>query len=144
MVKEFADQWDNENFKLMRRSDIPPGTKILPGVWALKRKRKVLPGEVYKHKAHWNLDGSKQTEADYSYTYSPNASWPAIRLQLALVLLHFWHTKQIDYVQAFPQAPIEVIQYAELPKGIDIEDVDNPADWCLEVHKNMYGGKSAG
>ena len=144
MVKEFTDQWDNDNFKLKRRSNIPPGTKILPGVWALKRKRKVTTGEVYKHKARWNLDGSKQTPDDYTFTYSPNASWPAIRLQLVLTLLNGWYTKQIDYVQAFPQAPIEVIQHAALPKGITIEGIDKPDDWCLQVHKNVYGGKSAG
>jgi Reverse transcriptase (RNA-dependent DNA polymerase) len=89
--------------------------------------------------------GRVQTDPnDYTYTYSPNASWPAIRLQLVLTLLNGWHTKQIDYVQAFPQAPIEVIQHAALPKGISIEGIGNPDDWCLKVHKNVYGGKSAG
>jgi hypothetical protein len=145
MVKEFQDQWDNGNFVLKQRSEIPSNTRILPGVWAMKRKRKVLTGEVYKHKSRLNLDGSRQIESvDYDQTYSPTASWPAIRLQLALTLVHNWHTRQIDYVQAFPQAPIQVIQYMKIPKGIHIEGVDNPEDWVLEIHKNIYGGKSAG
>ena len=144
MCKEFGDQWDNGNFKLIRRKDLPKGARVLPGVWAFKRKRRVQTGEVYKHKARWNLDGSKQTQEDYTYTYSPNASWPAIRLQLVLTLLHGWHSKQIDYVQAFPQAPIEKIQCAAIPKGINIEGIEDPSQCCLEVVKNVYGGKSAG
>ena len=78
MEKEFIDQWENDNFKLKRRTDIPEGARV---VWAMKRKRKVLTGEVYKHKARMNLDGSKQLEGiDYNQTYSPTASWPAVRL----------------------------------------------------------------
>ena len=46
MVKEFNDQWDNGNFQLKKRSEIPEGARVLPA-----RKRKVLTGEVYKHKA---------------------------------------------------------------------------------------------
>ena len=144
-VKEFGDQWDNGNFLLKRRSEIPADARILPGVWAMKRKRKVLTGEVYKHKARLNLDGSKQVHGlDYDQTYSPTASWPAVRLQMALTLVHNWYTRQIDYVQAFPQAPIQVKQYMKLPRGIAIEGVDNPDDWVLEVCKNVYGGKAAG
>ena len=79
MVKEFKDQWDNGNFELKLRTDIPEGARILPAVWSMKRKRKILTGEVYRHKARMNLDGSKQIEGiDYNATYSPTASWPAV------------------------------------------------------------------
>ena len=54
--KEFVDQWDNGNFELKHKSEIPDDARILPSVWAMKRKRKVLTGEVYKHKARLNLD----------------------------------------------------------------------------------------
>ena len=145
MVKEFTDQWDNGNFELKRRDEIPEDARILPAVWAMKRKRKVLTGEVYKHKARMNLDGSKQIEGiDYNQTYSPTASWPAVRLQLALTLVNNWYTKQIDFVQAFPQAPMLRKQCMKLPKGIAIEGVDNPDEWVLELKKNLYGGKDAG
>ena len=32
----------------------------------------------------------------------------------------------------------------KLPKGIDIEGVDNPSEWVLELKRNLYGGKDAG
>ena len=51
MVKEFNGQWDNGNFKLIEWKQLKRGTPVLPGVWALKRKRRILSGEVYKHKA---------------------------------------------------------------------------------------------
>ena len=35
-------------------------------------------------------------------------------------------------------------QYMKLPKGIQIEGVDNPDEWVLELKKNLYGGKDAG
>ena len=38
MVQEFCDQWNNENFELKRRSEIPEDARILPSVWAMKRK----------------------------------------------------------------------------------------------------------
>jgi hypothetical protein len=32
--------------------------------------------------------------------------------------MHHWHTQQIDYVQAYPQAPMECEMYMELPEGL--------------------------
>jgi hypothetical protein len=120
------------------------GTPVLPGVWALKRKRRILSGEVYKHKARWNLDGSKQVFGrDYDETYSPVAQWPVIRLMLIESLKHNYVTKQLDFVQAFPQAPISKKQFVELPKGLEIEGASN-ATHVFEVLRNIYGGKDAG
>ncbi|KAI2507329.1 hypothetical protein MHU86_7049 [Fragilaria crotonensis] len=42
------------------RSPVPPGTKILPAVWAMKRKCQIATREVFKWKARLNIDGSKQ------------------------------------------------------------------------------------
>ena len=144
MEKELLGQWDNGNFSLKKRSEVPQGKSILPGVWAFKRKREVLTGKVSKHKARWTLDGSKQKFGiDFNKTYSPTANWASIRLLLALSLINNWETRQIDFVQAFPQCKISHEQYVELPKGIDIEGID-PALWVFQLHNNVYGGKDAG
>ena len=120
MVKEIVNQWDNANFKLRLRSELKKGTPILPGMWALKRKCRILSGEVYKHKARWNLDGSKQVFGwDYEETYAPVAQWPVIRLMLIEALKHNYVTKQLDFVQAFPQAPISKKQFFGAAKGCD-------------------------
>ena len=118
MVKEIQDQGDNGNFRLIERKKVPPDKNILPGVWALRRKREVLTQAVKKHKARWNLDGSKQEHGvDFNQTYSPTANWASIRLLLTLTLLNGWHTRQLDFVQAFPQAKISHQQLLSCPRG---------------------------
>ena len=80
---------------------------------------------------------------DYDITYSPTASWPAVRLALGMVLLHGWHAKQVDYVQAYPQAPAVRPMFMEIPKGCEIP-CHNSKDWVLNVSENIYGGKDSG
>jgi len=57
---------------------------------------------------------------------------------------HNWHTKQLDYVLAFPHAPIEKDLYMEVPRGLILEGVNNPIDPVLRLHKNVHGTKNAG
>jgi hypothetical protein len=42
-----------------------------------------------------------------------------------MTTLHGWHTRQLDFVLAFPQAPVEKVLY------------------MLQLHKNVYGQKQA-
>ena len=132
---------DNGNFKLIKRSSLKKGTPVLPGVWALTRKRRILTVEIYKHKACWNLDGSKQVQGrDFNKTYSPTAQWPIIHLLLVNVLINKWKTRQLNFVQAFPKAPVSHKQFVDIPKDINIQGID-ANDWLFEVTKNVYGGK---
>jgi Reverse transcriptase (RNA-dependent DNA polymerase) len=59
---------------------------------------------------------------------------------------HFsWVTRQVDFVLAFPQAPVETDLYMEIPRGfiVDGEDI-NPSDYVLKLVNNLYGQKQAG
>ena len=47
MVKEVQSHTENGVWELVPRSSIPPGTKVLPAVWAMKRKRQIATREVY-------------------------------------------------------------------------------------------------
>ena len=58
---------------------------------------------------------------DCDQTYAPVASRNAIRLVLSMVLVHNWKAIQIDYVQAFPQAPIDRELFMEITKGFDVD-----------------------
>jgi Reverse transcriptase (RNA-dependent DNA polymerase) len=145
MYDEVKGQLDSKVYSVILRSLVPQGVKVLPAVWAMRRKRKSSTGEVYKHKSRLNIGGHKQTEGiDYDQTYSPVVTWPSIRLLLTLTLVNKWHTRQIDFVQAYPQAPIERDMYMEVPKGFDIIDGDPEGDYVLQVHQNIYGQKQAG
>jgi hypothetical protein len=85
----------------------------------MREKRRVLTREIYKWKARMNLDGSKQREGiDYDQTYAPVATWESIRLLLGMVLKNKWKTKQLDYVLAFPQAPVDRECFMKMPLGI--------------------------
>jgi hypothetical protein len=41
MVKEVSSHQDNDHWLLMKRTAIPAGKKVLPAVWAMKRKRRI-------------------------------------------------------------------------------------------------------
>ena len=144
MVKEVRDQMDNKNFDIVLRSSVPKGATILPAVWQMKRKRDIKTGTIKKYKARLNIDGSRmQKGKDFDLTYAPVATWNAIRLVLALVLINGWCTVQLDYVLAFPQAPIERQLYMTMPKGMKIVKGD-PKDYVLKIKRNIYGQKQAG
>jgi hypothetical protein len=55
-----------------------------------------------------------------------------------------WHTKQLDYVQAFPQAPPETQLYTRLPAGIHHDGCVSSASHMMKVLRNVYGSKQAG
>jgi Reverse transcriptase (RNA-dependent DNA polymerase) len=145
MYDEVQGQIDNKVYSPVLRSTVPQNIKVLPAVWIMRRKRKASTGQVYRRKSRLNIGGHKQQEGiDYDQTYSPVVTWPSIRLLLTLTLVNKWATRQIDYIQAYPQAPIERNMYMELPKGFQITDGDPDGDYVLQVHQNIYGQKQAG
>ena len=141
MTKEVEDQMSNGNYSIVKKSQVPKGKIILPAVWQMKRKRDIKTRQVKKYKARLNLDGSKQRKGvHYDQTYAPVTSWKFIRLLLILIVKYNWHSKQIDYVLAFPQAPIERELYMKIPKGFEIESTPGDKDeYVLKVHRNVYG-----
>ena len=60
-----------------------------------------------------------------------------------MVLLFRWRTVQIDYVAAFPQAPIEKILYMKIHAGVKVEGRDS-SEFVLQCNKNIYGQRQAG
>ena len=122
MNQEINAQVGNKNFSIILRADMPTGATLLPSVWAMRRKRRISTREVYKWKARLNIDGSKQVKGrDYDETYAPVASWASIRMLLVMSIIKGWHTRQLDYVMAYPQAPVERDMYMEIPKGYKVE-----------------------
>ena len=105
MRKEIDDQMENGNLSIVPRSSVPRDKSILPAVWSMKRKRDIKTQKVKKWKARLNIDGSRMKHrVHYDQTYSPVVSWSSVRLLLTLAAVHGWHTTQLDYVLAYPQA----------------------------------------
>ena len=86
-----------------------------------------------------NLHGSKQVYVmKYYETYAPVVTWFAIRLIILFSIIFHWALCQVDFVIAYPQAPIEEDIYMELPQGIETA-TGNSKDHVLKLLKNIYG-----
>jgi hypothetical protein len=145
MQKEVDDHTREGHWRLIHKKDVPKGATVLPAVWSMKCKRRIATQEVYKWKARINIDGSKQVYGiHYNETYSPVVAWPTTRFFLTQSLLNNWKTKQIDFVLAFPQAPVERDLYMEIPKGIHVEGAKEGEEYVLQLVRNLYGQKQAG
>ena len=99
--------------------------------------------EIYKWKERLNLDGSRQIKGvHFDKTYAPVASWSVVRFFLVLFLSWGWVSVQIDFIQAFTQAPTEWPLYMNIPKGYTVSEGD-PNDYVLEILANTYGARQA-
>ena len=90
----------------------------------MKRKRRIKTREVYKWKARLNVHGGQQVKGIHFWeTFAPVVTWASIRLVLILAQVMKWHTRQIDFVLAFPQAPAETDLHIEMPKSLLIKNI---------------------
>lgn len=48
MMDEIKAHTENKHWEIIERTEVPEGDKILPSVWAMKQKRRISTGEVYK------------------------------------------------------------------------------------------------
>ena len=97
--------------------DRPVGKKVLPGTWALHRKR-YPDGRVKKLKARFCALGDKQIEGvDFFETYAPVVSWNTMRTLLALEVHLGLASCQVDYTSAFVHADLSDEVYVEMPQG---------------------------
>ncbi len=143
MTKEIQDLTKDNVWRLELKKNIPPHAKLIRLIWSFKRKRNPL-GELLKHKARLCVHGGMQTKGvDYWHTYAPVVNWSTVRLVLLLTELAGWHSRQIDYVLAFSQAPIDTTVYCHLPAGFHIENGEKDEDYVIVLEKNLYGTKQA-
>jgi hypothetical protein len=144
VVKEVNGHVDSNNWTLKKRSEVPDNAQIVPSVWSMRRTRNLTTNQVKSHKAQLNLHGGKQIyEMNYFETYAPVVTWFAIRLMIIFGIIFGWFLRQVDFVMAYPQAPIKMNIYMELPQGI-MRDHGNSKDHVLKLEKNIYGQKQAG
>ena len=68
--------FEQKHWKLIPKSQLPEGTKLLPAVCLFTRKQRVATGEVYKHKARLAVGGHKQEySVNFWEPYSPVVNW---------------------------------------------------------------------
>ncbi len=144
VIKEVNKHVDCNNWTLKKRSKVPEEVQIVPSVLSMRRKRDLTTNKIKSHKARLNLHGGKQIyRMNYYETYAPVVTWFAIRLMIIFGIIFCWALRQVDFVMAYPQAPIEMDIYMELPQGIQTTH-GNSKDRVLKLEKNIYGQKQAG
>ena len=88
MVHEVDDHETRKHWTLIRRCDLPDGTKTIMAIWSFKRKR-YPDGTLNKHKARLCAHGGMQTWGqNYWETYAPVVNWASVRILLAVAKIH--------------------------------------------------------
>ena len=91
MLDEINAHTKNKHWEIIERNKVPEGVKVLPSVWAMKRKRRISTGKVYKWKARLNLHGGKQEHGiSYWETYAATLTWPIIHFMLTQAIIMGW------------------------------------------------------
>ncbi len=144
VVQEVNGHVDNNHWWLTKRSEVPSDVEVFPSVWSLWHKRDITTNEIKKYKARLNFHGGKQVfDLNYYETYAPVVTWFSIRLLIVIGIIFCWALHQVDFIMAYPQAPIECNLYMELPKGIQVSEGDSK-DYVLKLLMNIYGQKQVG
>lgn len=150
MRKDLMDHIVRKHWKVVPLKAISRLKRAIPMVWSMKRKRNPL-GEITKWKARLCAGGHRSIEfVDYWNTYSPVVTWSTVRLMITMALINDWHMRSIDFVLAFPQAPVKTdifMQPPKVPQNFKIPDLPRPSDRvtkCYQLVKNLYGLKDAG
>jgi hypothetical protein len=127
----------------------PAQAKPLSAIWSYRCKRSTV-GTILKHKARLCVDGSQQLHArDFWETYATVFSWSTICLLLLLTSVLNLHSHQVDYTQAFPQAPLEDPVYMKMPQGWHADAAGNllqhpdpsyfDTKHYIRLKRNFYG-----
>jgi hypothetical protein len=144
VIKEVNGHVDSNNWMLQKQNKVPEDVQIVPSVWSLQHKHDLTMNKVKSHKARLTPHRGKQVYGmNYFETYALVVTWFAIRLMIIYGIIFCWALRQVDFVMAYPQAPIEMDIYMELPQGVQTKH-GSSKEHVLKLEKNIYGQKQAG
>lgn len=130
-------------YKLVPRSTVPIGRKVLRSKWVFRLKRDEF-GRPVRHKARLVVKGFEQIFGqDYLDTTSPTARMESVRLLVNIAASLGWELEQVDIKTAFLYGllPADEVQFMEQPEGY-IEPGFEDHVWCLQ--RGLYGMKQSG
>lgn len=136
MDQEINQLHEKGCWRLVKRADLPPSTKITPGQWVYKKKE--LPdSNGYLAKARWVIRGNL-LDKDYMERYAPVITESTSKLLFALTAIHGWHIRQGDAVLAYlngklpPDKPVYMTQ----PLGYE---TGQKGQYVCELIQALYG-----
>ena len=125
--------------------------KVKSSWWSGPSRERESPlGNIIKYKARLCAHGGQTKQGvHYNSTYLPVVTWVTICLLLILGLVSGWHTCQVDFVLAFPQAPICTDVFMEVPTNFRVDHdkwvynnkTPPPCSQpnVLKLERNVYG-----
>ena len=100
--------------------------------------------QLTRYKARLNLYGGKKSYGvNYFKTYAPVVTWFLICFLILIAILLSWSPRQINFMMAYMQAPIEMEMYMKLLMGIKTKH-GNSDSHELKLLSNLYEQKQAG
>ena len=84
--------------------------------------------------------GDKQVdEVDYFDKYSPVVSWSTVCMLLVMSINLGWHTRQVDFSNAFVQAELQEDVYITMPQHFTSDEGLTSTEAVLKLNKSLYG-----
>jgi hypothetical protein len=141
--EEFAAIKAMNVYKLIPRSSVPAGRRILKGKPVFKRKLNES-GEVTRYKARWVAKGFLQIFGqDFEETTSPTARMESIRILAHIAAVLNYEIRQFDVKTAFLHGTLDTPVYMEQPPGFE-EALPSGVDGVWQLVKGLYGLKQGG
>ncbi|KAI9038199.1 uncharacterized protein KD926_011138 [Aspergillus affinis] len=123
--------WD-----LIRKSDMPAGTRAIPGRWVYKKK--LNPDDSIRYKTRWVVRGNLLDKSTFEgTTYAPVIDPITSRILLAVSAQKGWHIIQADAVLAFLNAKLKGHPiYMHQPLGFTEGE---PGTLVCSLRQSLYG-----
>ena len=136
--REIAELQSRGTWKLIPRSEVEAGAKVLGCTWVFKTKFGEQ-GEVVRHKARLVVRGDQQRPGiDFDDVYAPTADIKSLRTVVALAAQHGWQLHICDVMNAFVQADIDKATYVRQPEGY-VQYGEDGEPLVMQLHKGLYG-----
>jgi hypothetical protein len=134
---EFDGCVAQKTWVLVKRSDLPVNTNIIPVKWVFKIKTDEN-GVVTKYKARITPKGFRQRHGiDYFEVFANTGKYKTLRVLLSIVARRNLELHQYDVPQAFTQAELDEDVFMEMPEGFEIEGM------VCHLKKSLYGLKQS-
>jgi Reverse transcriptase (RNA-dependent DNA polymerase) len=91
-------------------------TRLLPGTWVFKKRKRTPDDTISKYKARYSVRGNLQDSSDQE-TCTPVVASSTLRLFLIMSITLQWETCTIDFSNAFVQAKLTEPVWIHLPRG---------------------------
>ena len=88
--------------------------------------------------------GQQDYGVHYCETYAPPVvTWQTVHYFLILPLISGWHSCQLNFIMAYPQAPAQIPMYMGILQGFSCTGISRKTH-ALKLLQNIYGQKQAG